>query len=64
VNGDNVAKLYLSRLPNSDYDLIRRTIGVALGDFYLSYTTVLFAKHLYENDRSQTKVYQYYILYG
>jgi hypothetical protein len=60
VNGDNVAKLYLSRLPNSDNDLIRRTIGVALGDFYLSCTTVLFAKHLYENDRSQTKVYQYY----
>jgi carboxylesterase type B len=60
VNEDDFANLYLSRLPNSDYDLIRRTIGVALGDFYLSCTTVLSAKHLYENDRSQTKVYQYY----
>jgi hypothetical protein len=60
VDGDNVAKLYLSRLPNSDYDLIRRTIGVALGDFYVSCATALFAKHLYENDRIDTKVYQYY----
>jgi carboxylesterase type B len=60
VNGENAAKLYLSRLPNSDYDLIRRTIGVALGDFYVSCTTALFVKHLYENDRTQTKVYQYY----
>jgi carboxylesterase type B len=60
VNGDDVAKLYLSRLPNSDYDLIRRTMGVALGDFYISCTTALFAKHLYENDRTESKVYQYY----
>jgi len=60
VNGDDVARLYLSRIPNTDYDSIRRTIGIALGDFYLSCTTMLFAKALYENDKSQTKVYQYY----
>jgi carboxylesterase type B len=60
VNGDDVAKLYLSRLPNNDYDSIRRTMGVALGDFYITCTTMLFAKFLYENDKTQTKVYQYY----
>jgi hypothetical protein len=31
VNGDNVARLYLSRLPNNDFNLIRRTIhGVVM----------------------------------
>ncbi len=42
--------------------MIRRTIGVAFGDFYISCTTALFAKHLYENDRTETKVYQYYFM--
>jgi carboxylesterase type B len=60
VNGDDVAKLYLSRLPNNDFDLIRRTIGVALGDFYLSCPTKQFVKAIYEGDNQNNYVFQYY----
>ncbi len=35
-------------------------MGIALVDFYITCSTDLFAKVLYENDKNHTKVYQYY----
>jgi carboxylesterase type B len=61
VNGNDVAKLYFTGLSvNNDYDLLRRTIGIAIGDFALGCPTIQFAKTLYSNDRHNSNVYQYY----
>jgi len=60
VNGKDVAKLYFTGLSNnSDYDLLRRTIGIAIGDFAVLCPTIQFAKTLFYNDRN-SNVYQYY----
>jgi carboxylesterase type B len=50
----------LSRLPNNDFDLIRKIIGVTLGHFYLSCPTKQFAKAIYEGDKQNNYVFQYY----
>ncbi len=60
ICNEKLPNVFLTIEKTSLYDLIRRTIGVALGDFYISCTKELFAKNLYENDRTVSKVYQYY----
>jgi carboxylesterase type B len=61
INGEDVAKLYFTGLSdNNDFDLLRRTIGIAIGDYLLGCPTIQFAKTLFKNDRKNSKVYQYY----
>jgi acetylcholinesterase len=61
INGEDVAKLYFTGLSdNNDFDLLRRTIGIAIGDYLLGCPTIKFAKTLFKNDRKNSKVYQYY----
>ncbi len=60
VNGTDVAKVYFSGLSEShDFDLLRRTIGIAVGDFITTCPTIEFAKTFYNRDRD-SNVYQYY----
>jgi carboxylesterase type B len=60
INGEDVAKLYFTGLSdNNDFDLLRRTIGIAIGDWYIGCPTIQFAKTLFKNDRN-SNVYQYY----
>ena len=60
VNGAEVAKLYFEGLSDkSSMNLLRRTIGIAVGDFLLACPAIHFSKTLYESDPS-SKVYQYY----
>jgi acetylcholinesterase len=61
VNGQNVAKLYFTGLSdNNDFDLLRRTIGIAIGDYLLGCPTLLFARYLFKSDKKNSKIYQYY----
>jgi carboxylesterase 1 len=62
TDAENVAKTYFLNIsPQSDdYDLIRRTIGVAFGDYMIGCPTILFAKSLFGNSRQTGRVYQYF----
>jgi len=60
INGEEVSKTYISPLPSDDQNLIRRTIGIALGDFYITCPTIEFAKLLFKSDSNRIQVYQYY----
>jgi carboxylesterase type B len=61
INGEDVAKLYFTGLSdNNDFDLLRCTIGIAIGDYLLGCPNIQFAKTLFKNDRKNNKVYQYY----
>ena len=61
INGEDVAKLYYSGLSDRNgFDLLRRTIGIAVGDYYLTCPTVLFAKEVFKNSGFKSDVYQYY----
>lgn len=62
VNTEDVAKVYFTGISTNseDYDLLRRTIGIALGDFYLTCPSFKFANMIYNNDREGSNVYQYY----
>ncbi|CAG2104509.1 unnamed protein product, partial [Medioppia subpectinata] len=60
IDGEAVAKTYFggSQEPTGQY---RRTIGVALGDFYITCPTILFAKLLIGSDnKNKVNVYHYY----
>ena len=58
TNSNDVAKLYFTGLSDSnDFDLLRRTIGIALGDWYIGCPTIQFAKTLFKNDK-KSNVYQ------
>jgi carboxylesterase type B len=61
VNGYKVSEIYFNGLSdNNDFDILRRTIGIALGDFYLTCPTIRFAEFLFSNDRNESNVFQYY----
>lgn len=59
INFEEVFKLYISNLAENNYDLIRRSIGIVLGDYIRTCPTILFAKQLFSGDRINSKVYQY-----
>ena len=60
INGNDVAKLYFTGLSDKNcFNLLRRTIGIAIGDYLLGCPTIQFAKTLFENDK-KSNVYQYY----
>ena len=55
-----MARLYFTGLSDqSDSDLLRRTIGIAVGDFLLGCPGIQFGKAVYNKD-PKSKVYQYY----
>ena len=57
---EDIYKLYVSHIPDNNYELIRQSIGVALGDYIRTCPALLFAKELYSNgDDDKIKVYQY-----
>ena len=61
INGKDVAKLYFSGIPDgNDFGLYRRTVGIAVGDYYLNCPTILFAKEIFRNSDFKTNVFQYY----
>lgn len=60
VSTEDVYKLYVSHISDTDLDLIRQSVGVALGDYIRTCPTILFAREVYANgDRDNTHVYQY-----
>ena len=60
IDGESVSKLYFSGLSDSNSpDLLRRTIGIAVGDFLLGCPALQFARTLFESDKN-SKVFQYY----
>jgi len=59
INSEDVYNLYISQLPEDNYDAIRRSIGVALGDYLLTCPTIEFGKLLLNGDPNRSKVYQY-----
>jgi carboxylesterase type B len=60
INGKNVAKFYFERLPENNYDLLRRTIAIALGDFFISCPTLSFANILFDKNTKDNQIYQFY----
>ncbi|CAG2174660.1 unnamed protein product [Oppiella nova] len=60
VDGQEVAKLYFAGLSerNSE-DLLRQTIGKAVGDYYITCPTLEFAKQVFRRSEFKVKVYQY-----
>ena len=60
ISTEDIYRLYVSHLPNNDYELIRQSLGTALGDYIRTCPTILFARELFANgDRLKSKVYQY-----
>ncbi|XP_054157219.1 cholinesterase 1-like [Oppia nitens] len=62
INADKVAKTYFSSLKSStDEKILRRTLGVALGDYYITCPTILFGKQLVKSSAAdKVNVYHYY----
>ncbi|CAG2174869.1 unnamed protein product, partial [Oppiella nova] len=61
IDGEMVSKVYFTGLSDkTPQDILRQTIGVAIGDYLLGCPAIQFAKTLYENDVSDSRVYQYY----
>ncbi|CAG2179157.1 unnamed protein product [Oppiella nova] len=61
IDGEMVSKVYFTGLSDeTPQDILRQTIGVAIGDYLLSCPGIQFAKTLYENDVNDSRVYQYY----
>ena len=62
VDGQEVSRLYFSGLSDrSGSDLLRRTIGIAIGDYLLGCPTIQFGKEVFANSESNNnRVYQYY----
>jgi carboxylesterase type B len=60
IKGEEISKHYISALPSDDHNLMRRTIGIALGDFYITCPTIQFAKSMFKSDVNKIKVYQYF----
>jgi len=60
IDGEKVAKTYIGPISSSETTLLRRTLGVALGDFYITCRTMLFGKLLFASDSSKVNVYHYY----
>jgi carboxylesterase type B len=44
INSDEIYKLYASQLPEHNYDAIRRSLGVGLGDYIIGCPTIEFGK--------------------
>ncbi|CAG2113520.1 unnamed protein product [Medioppia subpectinata] len=60
IDGELAAKVYFNGLSNeSPDDLLRQTIGIAVGDYILSCPGLQFGRTLFENDPDKTRVYQY-----
>lgn len=60
IDGEKVAKTYIDALKTSDSKILRRTLGTALGDFYITCPTILFAKMLVRSAPKSVKAYHYY----
>jgi acetylcholinesterase len=61
INGKEVSKLYFTGLSNStDPDLLRRTVGIGLGDYFIGCPTLEFAKQVFKNSDFKTNIYQYH----
>ena len=59
INGEDVAKLYLNGFgDNTDSELLPKTIGIAVGDYYITCPTLLFGREVFRN--SGANVYEYY----
>ncbi|CAG2112292.1 unnamed protein product [Medioppia subpectinata] len=60
INGEEVAKLYYTGLSDAnDYHLLRRTMGIAVGDYYFTCPTVEFAHQVFRHSDFKANVYQY-----
>ncbi|CAG2115768.1 unnamed protein product [Medioppia subpectinata] len=60
IDGELAAKVYFNGLSDeSPDDLLRRTIGIAVGDYLLGCPVLQFGRTLFENDPDNTRVYQY-----
>ncbi|CAG2171254.1 unnamed protein product, partial [Oppiella nova] len=61
INGEEVSKMYFTGLSSkTDKNLLLQEIGVAFGDYAIICPTIQFAKTLSSNDKTHSKVYQYY----
>lgn len=60
INGQEVAKVYFSGMSASNTgDILRRTMGMAIGDYIIGCPTILFGKEVHSNSPA-SHVYQYY----
>jgi len=60
VNSEDMYRLYVSHLPETDYPAIRRAIGRAIGDYLSTCPTLLFANGVSgQGDVNTTRVFQY-----
>ena len=60
IDGEKVAKTYINSLKTTESKFLRRALGTALGDFYITCPTILFAKMMLRSDPKKVKVYHYY----
>ncbi|CAG2113932.1 unnamed protein product [Medioppia subpectinata] len=61
IDGKSVAKLYFSGLSDrNSFAELRRRLGVAIGDYFLSCPTLEFAKQVFINSDFAAKVWQYF----
>ena len=64
INGKEVAEIYFNRLSDrNSSDLLRQTIGVAIGDYLFFCPTLVFAKELFRNSGFRTNVHQFLFNY-
>jgi len=59
IKVEDIYNLYISQLPEDNFDAIRRSLGVAFGDFILTCPTIQFGKLLFNGDSNNSRVYQY-----
>ncbi|CAG2171425.1 unnamed protein product [Oppiella nova] len=60
VNAEDIYRLYVSHVPETDYPAIRRAIGRAIGDYLSTCPTLLFANGVSgQGDVNTTRVFQY-----
>ncbi|XP_054163954.1 uncharacterized protein LOC128961720 [Oppia nitens] len=60
VDGQQVAKHYFALLSDQNgFDTLRRTIGIAIGDYYFTCPTLEFAREVYAHSDGRINVYEF-----
>jgi carboxylesterase type B len=59
IKVEDIYNLYISQLSEDNFDAIRRSLGVALGDYALTCPTIQFGKLLFSGDSNNSRVYHY-----
>ncbi|CAG2170297.1 unnamed protein product [Oppiella nova] len=60
IDGQSVAKFYMNKIPDTNPDVFMKTVGIAVGDFFITCPALKFADIIYRADPKHNKVYGYY----